>query len=481
MKMNSAISYKRPNYFKYFQTTVLFTIIVNSIGFFTEGFLNTENIILLNLLMVMFIAVNRLINPVVLTYLVTVYIFFITRMIYLNYYPSDFIYIGNIPFNNEDFSATTVVLILVTLLFTAAVVIVRASRTDKIKTSAVLPFSRLAMVGNYEKAIFYLFPIFQVAILILKFTTGVGMRGFNNLTKNTDSGYLYVILYILIQVGFIFPVYYFVLKRREKIILINCIVFCIGTLLDFSKASLLYIVLPVFLGYFVYKRNVPPKLIRYTAIIGVITLVFLGVIIGYFRVFLAETIFHIDISDSSFFNEINIFDALTEMIGRLGSSFDVLYSMMVKKSSFVSEVNFVNELKILVNGFFPGQPFAVSENYTLTEYVPVILRGYELEFLNGYAENVNLFSYLYILFSGVAFYISFFVLGLGVSFWYYLSRSLGSKLYVLSFLIMNLSNGGGLTDLVRAVVFFYMAFLLYAVFSKLFFNPKTVKQHAVVA
>ena len=479
--MYSSISYNRPNHYKYFQVTLLFTIFVNSIGFFTVGFLNTGNIMLLNLLMAIFIVVNRLINPVVLTYLVTVYIFFITRMIYLNYFPSDFLYIDNVSFNNEDFSSTTMLLILVTLIFTTAVIIFRSSMTDKIKTSAVLPFSRIAIVGNYEKAIFYLFPIFQVAILILKFTTGVGMRGFNNLTKNTDSGYLYVIFYILIQVGFIFPAYYFILKRREKIILINCIIFFIGTLLDFSKASLLYILLPVFLGYVVYKRNIPPKLIKYTAIIGLFTLAFLGLIIGYFRVYLAQTIFHIDISDSSFFNEINIIDSLTGMIGRLGSSFDVLYSIMIKKASFLSQVNFVNEVKILVNGFFPGQPFAVSENYTLTEYVPVILRGYELEFLNGYAENVNVFSYLYILFPSVFFYLGFFILGLGVSIWYYVSRSLSAKLYILSFLIINLSNSGGLTDLVRSVVFFYLAFLIYAILSKLFFNPNSVKKHAVVA
>ena len=241
------------------------------------------------------------------------------------------------------------------------------------------------------------------------------MRGFNNLTKNTESGYLYVILYVLIQVGFIFPVYYFVLKRRDKIIIINCIVFCIGTILDFSKASMLFIILPVFLGYFVYKQNVPTNLIRYTAILGVITIAFLGIIIGYFRVVLAHMIFNVDVSDSSFFSDVNLFDAVTEMIGRLGSSFDVLYSVIIKKSSFVSEVNFVNEVKILINGFYPGQPFTVTENYTLTEYVPVILRGYDLDFLNGYAENINLFSYLYILFTGVFFYISFFSLSIGIS------------------------------------------------------------------
>jgi hypothetical protein len=435
---------------------------------------------LVNLLLVILIIVNRLINPVVLTYIITVYIFFIIRMIYLHYYPSDFIYYDNVSFNNKDFSVATILIILATLIFTIAVIIVRASRTDKIKTSAVFPFSRIAIIGNYEKALFHLFPLFQVSILILKFTTGVGMRGFNNLTKNTESGYLYVILYVLIQVGFIFPVYYFVLKRRDKIIIINCIVFCIGTILDFSKASMLFIILPVFLGYFVYKQNVPTNLIRYTAILGVITIAFLGIIIGYFRVVLARMIFNVDVSDSSFFSDVNLFDAVTEMIGRLGSSFDVLYSVIIKKSSFVSEVNFVNEVKILINGFYPGQPFTVTENYTLTEYVPVILRGYDLDFLNGYAENINLFSYLYILFTGVFFYLSFFSLSLGISSWYYLSASLSSKCYVLFFLIINLSNGGGLTDLIRAIVFFYLAFLFYAMFSKLFFNSNIVKRHEVV-
>jgi len=162
------------------------------------------------------------------------------------------------------------------------------------------------------------------------------------------------------------------------------------------------------------------------------------------------------------------------MIGRIGSSFDVFYSIILRKYDFSSQVGFMNEFIILINGFAPGQPFYVDSNYSINQYVPVILRGYEFEFLNGYAENINLLSYLYIYFSDWFFYFSFFFCGVLIASWYYFARSLGVKVFVLTFVLVNVSNGGGLTDMIRSIVLFYIGFLLYAGLSKLFFKPKMI-------
>ena len=468
--MTSAVvtSFRRPNFIRYFQTLLIVTICINTLGFVSGNFLDFYNILLLDFILILFIILNRVGNPIIFIYLITVFIFFITRVIYLHYFPDDFLYVSNIPFENEHITTTLYKLFALTIVFSTSVLLVRPSVRNFSKTKPILPFA-----GNYEKAIFYFYPVFQIALILLKFTTGTGMRGFNHLIQNTNSGYLYVILDILVKVGFIFPVYYFILKRREKIIVINLIVFCVGTLLDFSKMSILYILLPVFVGYFIYKIDIPKKILKWTMITVVFIVSFLGFIIGFLRNFLAQVIFNIDITDSSFLSSITIIDIITEMIGRIGSSFDVFYSVILKKSDFLSQVSFMNEFKVLINSFFPGQPLDVENNYSITQYVPVILRGYEFDFLNGYAENINLLSYLYIYFSDWFFYISFFICGMVIASWYYFARSLGVKVFVLTFVLINVANGGGITDIARSIVFFYIAFLFYAVpYNLLFYKPK---------
>ncbi|NQV74690.1 MAG: hypothetical protein HQ491_01425, partial [Bacteroidetes bacterium] len=247
--MTSAVvtSFRRPNYARYFQALLIVTICINTLGFILGNFLDFYNVLLIDLILILFIGLNRVNNPIIFIYLLTVLIFFITRVIYLNYFPNDFLYLPNIPFENEHIATTLYILFVLTIIFSISVLIVRPSARNLTKTKHILPFA-----GNYEKAIFYFFPVFQIALILLKFTRGTGMRGFNHLIQNTNSGYLYVILDILVKVGFIFPVYYFILKRREKIIVINLIVFCVGTLLDFSKMSILYILFPIFIGYFIY-------------------------------------------------------------------------------------------------------------------------------------------------------------------------------------------------------------------------------------
>ena len=90
--------------------------------------------------------------------------------------------------------------------------------------------------------------------------------------------------------------------------------------------------------------------------------------------------------------------------------------------------------------------------------IPHLFHGIPINSLGGNAENIPLFSYAYI-FSNDFYFLGILIIFSIYTIFFNFLTSLYSRIFLLQFLMLELSNGGGVSD-IRSVISFYVPFLV---------------------
>ena len=334
----------------------------------------------------------------------------------------------------------------------------------RVAAKSLLPFERFVPSSSlYIKIAILLYAGASFALIFLRLTSGAGMPGLNNYLEES-AGYLVVLLRVLQPLSVSIIIFYLASKaedRNQGIALRIGIAACfLSAVLSFSKAGLLYFMMPIILFYLASNRGVPKKILGWGLGLAGFSVFFYGIVVGSIRAQLSGRITGVE-GDHT----ISLSESLTEgylvFLDRLGSSFDVLHGILGNMDQIGQRTaDFGVQVAVSVNHFFPGDIIATGEHTPLASILPIVLRGYSMERIGGYGENVNTIG-LMLATAGIepGLIIIFFVSFAGAVIFSWL-KSIVARVFLLITLITNLSNGGELVSYIEPLMFFFMSHVL---------------------
>lgn len=421
------------------------------------GLIDFLKLLLLTIFMIYLLSFD---NPIYTTIIITCIIFIQTRIILLPLIPENFTY-DKISLYPENISESINIYII---SFIGSVIGValpyRYLNTNKGKRFyGLVPFD----INVRDKILFYKICIilyFATSLLyvIIKLTTGLGIPGFNHVHSEYE-GYSLVLFNSFASLGLVSAICYFMnFKNNTNFnFKLGIYWFLFVTVLSFSKAAFIYAILPGAFYFILINKGVDKKFLIYFILMIMGSIVFGGLIMN-IRLEIGSwlTGYNYNI-DEEFYNSFLLASAKM-FLARLGSTFDVLYSINVYINDIIPFIDFITETKIFINSLIPGSVFFIDDYLDLPFLIPHLFHGIPIKSLGGYAENIPLFSYIYI-FSN-----DFYFLGVLIVFSIYtvifnFLTSLYSRIFLLQFLMLDLSNGGGISD-IRSILSFYASFFV---------------------
>jgi len=391
-------------------------------------------------------------------------VFFFVRNLQLMAYPERFTY--NLASNtSEALAYTTTVLAFFALAIGAGsfIGITLARNRKTFIPTRLLPFEDYVRSPKlYFKIAMLIFTLANFTLITLRITSGSGMPGLNNYLDAT-TGYFIVLLRIFQPLSISIVVYYLAFKKEKDhpswVPRMGVVVCFLAAVLSFSKAGLLYFMLPFFLYFLVSGIAIPRKMLIYgTLLIGLSVFVY-GALMGAIR-----AVYSGYLVGKGENLEIDIYSILTEggvrFMDRVGSSFDVIHGVLGNLDQFKAQSNLFGQFATTLNHYIPGEIIAVGDHTLVGHLLPVLLRGTSLENIGGYGENINSIGIALVSFDFVPALIFIFLVAMFGAIVFYHLKSTAARVFILIFLITNLSNGGELGSYIEPLLFFFTSHVL---------------------
>jgi len=161
--------------------------------------------------------------------------------------------------------------------------------------------------------------------------------------------------------------------------------------------------------------------------------------------------------------ELNILPIILRIASRVGSSFDVLSLIVSSKDIFVPFANLTAEFVDIINGYYPGEIFAVNApDWSRILYALGNNASLTLITAIGTGENIGFIPHLFINFGifGVCFWSFFITLMYGMAYNYF---NIFMRIYIIMAIIFQISNGSGFVPMLinlPLLLFFLWGFRL---------------------
>lgn len=432
------------------------------------GMYDTFRLLILAILMCYLLSID---NPIYTTIIITCIIFIQTRIAVLPIFPENFTY-EKVELYSENMSEAISIYIYSFIASISGVALAYKILDLKNikKYSGLVPFdTHIKNKRLYYKICIIMYFLTSLLYVFIKFTTGLGIPGFNHMHNEYD-GYSLVLFNSFASLGLVSAICYFFnlsncLGLKISSLKLGILWFAIVTILGFSKAALIYAMMPAFFYFILMNNGIKKEFLLYFIAMIIVSIIIGGLLMN-IRLEIGSNLTGYQYNIYSEYYDSILLSSGKMFLARLGSTFDVIYSTMVYVQDILPSVDFITEIKVMVNSLVPGSIFFVGNYIDLPFLIPHLFHGIPLESLGGHAENLPLYSYAYI-FANEYYFIPILIVFFCYSILFRTLTSLYSRIYLLQFLMLELSNGGGIAD-VRILFAFYAPFFiclcLYLVF-----------------
>ena len=391
--------------------------------------------------------------------------FFYLRNLQLVGFPERFIY-DRVAISPESLAYTSVILSCFCFAIASGAIVgtLLSENKKNVVATNLLPFERFVTSPRMYIKIAILFYVgASLALVFLRLTSGAGMPGLNNYLAET-AGYLVVSLRVLQPLSVSIIVFYLASKaeigKQSKIFKFGITACFLAAVFSFSKAGLLYFMMPVILYYLVNNMPIPRKILRWGFYLFGFSVFIYGILMGAIRAQLSGSITGTEGNHTITFSEA-ISEGYLAFLDRLGSSFDVIHGILINIDQFRQQTaDFGTQVAVSLNHFVPGEIIVTGGHTPLASILPMILRGYSTERIGGYGENVNTIGLLLSTVGVEVGLLIVFLVSLAGAVIFYWLKSTVARVFLLITLITGLSNGGEIGSYMEPLIFFLISHIL---------------------
>jgi hypothetical protein len=263
----------------------------------------------------------------------------------------------------------------------------------------------------------------------------------------------------------ILAIYWLIIRKprgfKRKITIFAVLLFILSNIITGSKVALIYSILPFILVYYVAGIPIPLARAKLFMWVLVLSIIVIYPLMASLRPYLRAILLSIPVSFSDTFGGLNILSIFFKIFSRVGSSFDVLSFIVPNKDIFVPYANLTAEFINIINGYYPGEIFAVNAPewagilYGLGNNVPL-----STMIKIGTGENIGLIPHIFINFGiiGVCFWSFFITLMYGMV---YNKFNIFIRVIITIWIIFQISNGSGFVSMIISIpiLLFYLMVL----------------------